>query len=89
MLAARALQLEKSLQDKEAALAEASDDITKTGEEIGRTRTDIRRIKQENADLRDKLDRSQREVIDLRKQMIKIMEKDASPSEPGAGKEPP
>jgi hypothetical protein len=88
LLAARALQLEKTVQEKDAALAEASDDITKTEEEIARTRTDIRRVKQENADLRDKLDKSQHEVIDLRKQMIKMMEKDAASSETGPGKEP-
>jgi hypothetical protein len=89
LLAARLLQLETTLQDKEKALTEATEDIGKTGEEINRARADIRRMKQENADLRDKLDRSQREVIDLRKQMIKQMEKDTTSAEGETGKERP
>jgi hypothetical protein len=79
LLAARLAQLDAVVQDKERALAEATDDIAKTGEEINRTRADIRRCKQENADLRDKLDKSQKEVIDLRKQIIKMMEKEEPP----------
>ncbi len=82
LLSARMAQLEALLQDKERALAEAADDITKTGEEVGRVRADIRRLRQENAELRDKLDKSQKEVIDLRKQMIKMMEKDEAPGGP-------
>jgi hypothetical protein len=82
------LQLETTLQDKEKALSEATEDIGKTGDEITKARADIRRMRQENAELRDKLDRSQREVIDLRKQMIKLMEKDAAAARAEASKEP-
>jgi hypothetical protein len=87
LLAARLLQLETTLQDKEKALTEATEDIGKAGEEINRARADIRHMKQENAELRDKLDRSQREVIDLRKQLIKQMAKETTSAEGETGKE--
>jgi hypothetical protein len=83
LLAARLMQREAELQEKEKALAEAADDIGRTGEEINRTRADVRRVKQENADLADKLERSQKEVIDLRKQIIKMMEALPEESKPG------
>jgi hypothetical protein len=79
LLAARLAQLEATVQDRDRELREAQEDITKTSEEINRTRADTRRVRQENADLRDKLDKSQKEVIELRKQIIKMMEKEIPP----------
>jgi hypothetical protein len=86
LLAARMAQLEATLQEKDRALAEAADDVIKTGEEINRTRADIRRTKLENADLREKLDKSQKEVIELRKQIIKMMEAKTDNSKPDESK---
>jgi len=93
LLAARLAQLEATLIEKERALTDASDDITKTEDEVGRTRADIRRIKQENAVLREKLDRTEKELIDVQKQNIKMREKEqdaeAAPPEapPAKGQE--
>jgi hypothetical protein len=93
LLAARLAQLEATLIEKEQALKDASDDITKTEDEVGRTRADIRRIKQENAVLREKLDKTEKELIEVQKQNIKMREKEqdaeAAPPEvpPAKGQE--
>ncbi len=76
LLAARLLQLQTALNEKEDGLAAASKDITKTEVEIDRARVDIRRVKQENAALREKLDKTEKELIEVQKQNIKMREKE-------------
>jgi hypothetical protein len=76
LLAARVLQLEATIQDKEKAINEAIDDVGRTGEDLARMRVESRRLKQEKADLQTKVEQLEKEVIDLRKQMIKMMEKE-------------
>jgi hypothetical protein len=89
------MQLEATLQDKEWAIAEAIDDVTKTSEDLTRIRAENRRQEQEVADLQGKKEELEKEVIILRKQLIKMMEDkpegvkpEGLPMEPARGEEP-
>ncbi|HKI37323.1 MAG TPA: hypothetical protein VKA46_36050 [Gemmataceae bacterium] len=92
LLAARLADLELMLQDRDKSLAEATDEIRKASEDINRKLLDVKRYKQDNADLLERLRKSEQEVIDLRKQLIKMMEKEEPPGgppiEPDPGKQP-
>jgi hypothetical protein len=82
LMAARMMQLEAALQDKEKAIAEAIDDVTRTGEDLAKMRAESRHVKQEKAELQGKVEKLEKEVIELRKQIIKMMEKEQPPEGP-------
>lgn len=88
LLAARLAQVEATLQDREKALGEVSDEIRATSEEVTRTRAEIRRVKQENADLRAKLNETEKENIRLLERINKMLEKEVPPGGPPMEPEP-
>jgi septal ring factor EnvC (AmiA/AmiB activator) len=96
VLEGRLLQVEATVQERERALAQATDEIGKAGDEIERSRAEVNRWKQEVLDLREKLRKLEKENMGNLETIIKMLEKleqqkeltPVPPPEPDAGKAP-
>lgn len=74
-LAARLVQVEMLLQEKEKALEEAREEIGNASSEITQARGEIRRYRQVSDEMRDKLRQCEKENRELLERSIKILEK--------------
>jgi endonuclease/exonuclease/phosphatase (EEP) superfamily protein YafD len=74
-LSIRILQLQGVLEEKDAALQQASRELQSASAEIVRTREELQRWKQETAALRERLRRSEEETLNALQSVVPALER--------------
>jgi hypothetical protein len=82
VLMARTQQLEISLDERERALFETRNEVQAATDEVSRTFQDLQRLKQENANLRERLRLSEKESMQTLQSIVDLLKKMAEGEKP-------